>query len=242
MITVALPIYNSQKIAWLCLESLCRQKTNDNWELIIAEELFNNIGRKYIMSYADRLEKAGCVNIKYIEVLHKITLTEKWYLLFHNAAKNSKMICLCAADNYYSRDMIQRSAMAYCDDIDWLYSDIGYFYDFISDITVRYMKVDIVGLQMSLNTKLALKIPNFKKNSIIDRWLYKMADPKRKLSYHSEYTLCTHGFNNISVNRGKFFNPVKEPFYSTSKTYKDIVPDSIANRINELKHETSFNN
>ena len=38
--TVALPVYNSKKIAWISLESLIRQENIDfDWELIVYEEI-----------------------------------------------------------------------------------------------------------------------------------------------------------------------------------------------------------
>ena len=39
-LTVALPVYNSKKIAWMAIESLCSQINVDfNWELIVYEEI-----------------------------------------------------------------------------------------------------------------------------------------------------------------------------------------------------------
>lgn len=38
-LTVAMPLYNSKYIAWLAMESLCRQKNvTFDWELIVSEE------------------------------------------------------------------------------------------------------------------------------------------------------------------------------------------------------------
>lgn len=56
MITVGLPVYNSNQIAWLAMEGLCNQKKNYTWELIICEEqhknqcelVINNVKATYI--------------------------------------------------------------------------------------------------------------------------------------------------------------------------------------------------
>ncbi len=39
LLTVALPVWNGSRIAWLAMESLCRQEEIDFWwELVICEE------------------------------------------------------------------------------------------------------------------------------------------------------------------------------------------------------------
>ena len=40
LLSVALPMYSAQSIAWLAMESLCRQECDFEWELLIAEETY----------------------------------------------------------------------------------------------------------------------------------------------------------------------------------------------------------
>jgi hypothetical protein len=55
--TVALPIYNSKKIAWISLESLIRQENiNFDWELIVYEEIHSeSVCPEILEEYKDRL-------------------------------------------------------------------------------------------------------------------------------------------------------------------------------------------
>ncbi len=57
--TVALPVWNSKDIAWLCMESLCNQIVDFKWELLVFEEKHDRqLGRSFFEGYQSRLP--GC--------------------------------------------------------------------------------------------------------------------------------------------------------------------------------------
>jgi hypothetical protein len=78
--TIALPIWNSQNILWLCLESLCRQyKPVEGWELICFEEKYKfQVGESYIKTFQARLKEVGCEKIVYLSSGDKVPLSMKW--------------------------------------------------------------------------------------------------------------------------------------------------------------------
>ena len=78
--TVALPIFNSKKIAWVAFESLARQvDVNFSWELVIAEESgVNKIGDTLCEEYREKLIKAGCSRIVFLELEEWMPLYQKW--------------------------------------------------------------------------------------------------------------------------------------------------------------------
>ena len=240
MISVALPVWNSKKIAWLCMESLCRQKTTATWELIVFEERHEAaLGKDFYDSYIDRLKKAGCVNLTYLTRDDQLALSEKWQIIAQKCSKKSNMMCLCAADNYYHPYMIQDSEDAYKKGHDWFYTIKGYFLNFKNGKIVIYDRpVAETGLQMAISAKLARKLPpGVKLYKNIDRWTKRHCNPKNPLidkSDHWQGTLCTHGYNNISVKRDVPINGLLLWFFATDKTLKDIVPEDIVEQIKGL--------
>jgi len=238
MISVALPVWNSKKIAWLCMESLCRQCAKVKWELIVFEERHEEaLGEEFFKGYKDRLKEAGCVKIKFLTRDEQITLSEKWQVIAQRC--KGDMMCLCAADNYYHPFMIQDSADAYAKGHDWFYTVKGYFLNFENGKIVIYDRPDAeTGLQMAISTKLARRLPpGVKLYKNIDRWTKRHCNPRYPVidkSDHWQGTLCTHGYNNISLKRGKVINNLMLWFSATDKTLKDIVPGDIINKIEGL--------
>ena len=240
MISVALPIWNSKKIAWLCMESLCRQRTTVKWEVIVFEEKHGEaLGKVFYESYRDRLKKAGCIKLLYLTRDDRITLSEKWQIIAQACNKKSDMMCLCAADNYYHPLMIQDSHNAHTKGHDWFYTVKGYFLNFENGRIVIYNRpIADTGLQMAIKTSLARRIPpGIKKYRTIDCWVRRQCDPVKPLidnSDHWQWTLCTHGYNNISRKRGKSINEAKITFYPTSRKLKNIVPGDVIPKIEEM--------
>jgi len=240
MITVGIPVWNSREIAWLPMESLCRQKTKEKWELIIFEEKHDQAcGEKFFMKYKDRLTAAGCVSLKYLTAKQHVPLSYKWAELGRQADIRSKMFCICGADNYYQKDMLQDSANAHHQGYDWLTAKKGYFYNFKSGVLAKYSLHERpaakTGLQMAIATGLMRALPYQEKHRLLDAWVFNNARPQRQKNEQKNLnTLCTHGFNNISTKRGKLIDSLEMPFYQTKKTLEDIVPKDIAERIKTL--------
>lgn len=228
MITVALPVYNMKDIAWLCMESLSRQKGGE-WELIVFEETHpQQLHKKFFESFI----LPGCKSVKYFTQDKKLSLSEKWHFIGQKA--KGDMMCLCAGDNYYHPYMIADAQKAHDEGIDWFYTTKGYWYNFISKKLVMYDKPDYAaGLQMAIDTNLAREIPNEPRLKLIDKWIVintRPKNPKIDSSLHYQNTLCTHGFNTISKERGELIDNLKFPFLYTKKKLEDVIPKKIADR------------
>jgi hypothetical protein len=241
--TVALPVWNSDKILWLCLESLCRQvKPVDEWELIVFEEMHpHQCGEKWLRGYEERLREVGCVRVLYLTQEEKLSLSRKWVHIANAAAESSQYFVLCAADNYYHPWMLQDFEKA-IDRADWCITTHGYFYDINLDKVVRYDYQSLTGLQMSAKTKYIKQIPFEDLQRGIDSWISRQLKrivngEGRALitwidtSEHGNYTLCTNGLNNISTGRHQFFTDVQPPFFETDTQLKDIVPFDVYEKI-----------
>jgi len=241
MITVGLPVWNSKMIAWLPMESLCRQVTREKWELVIFEERHEQAcGKKFFMSYTDRLYSSGCVNIRYLTAGEQLPLSYKWAELGRQADRLSLMFCICDADNYYDPHMIQDSIDAYRDGYDWLTSREGYFYNILSGKLVKYSLYERpqakTGIQMTVRTKLMRNLPRQEKHKLLNAWIYNNCRPRNGKNERKHLnTLGTHGYNNISGKRGKMIDNHEFIFFPTEKKLENIVPTDIAKRLKQMK-------
>ena len=236
--TVALPIWNSCGIAWLCLESLCRQyKPEDDWELIVFEEQHvTMVGEEYIRSYEERLKEVGCVKVKYLTSTIRHPLSQKWIKIALASDETSEYFVLCAADNYYHPWMLL-DFEKYIKEADWCIMTKGYFYDFLLDKVIKYDVILTVGLHMAARTSKVRDFPMDEKWSGVDTWFSQRMTPvmlRMDDSDHWKNTVCTNGMNNISKGRWKFFENILPPFYETETRLKEIVPEDIYVRMMEI--------
>ena len=251
--TVALPVWNSQRVAWLPMESLCRQnKPVKGWELIIFEESHKTqLGEAFFRGYESRLKEVGCEQIKYLTSDFRIPLSQKWVTMAKASARTSKYFCLCGADDYYHSNLLCESEDA-IEGADWLITPKGYFYDFNQDKIILYNINTLTGLHMTAKTKLARKLPMEEVNRGVDGWFTKnLIRVGRKMkgsiqvymsfSEQWKHILCTNGLNNISLERHKYFTEVRPPFYSTDAVLTDIVPEDIAIRLKGIAKSFKVN-
>lgn len=235
--TVALPVWKSKDIAWLCMESLCRMKSpKDEWELIVFEEEHKGaLSRSFFDLYRDRLMSIGCNRIKYITTDSKHSLSCKWVVMAEESIGTSEYFCLCAADNYYDPHMLW-DAEQNIKKADWCITPQGYFYDFNTERVLRYEMPNIVGLQMTAKTDMVRNFPLEDVNKGVDTWFARQMGMKGTIftDNHWRGILCTHGLNNISKERGKHFINPSPPFYTTRKKLQNIVPIDIFHRLKTL--------
>ena len=226
--TVALPVWKSKDIAWLCMESLCNQKVDFEWELLVFEEKHpEQLGREFFESY-------GILNVRYITYSKWISLSEKWAIM--GMACQGDWMCLCAADNYYHPYMLQdaQDNMKYSD---WFITTKGYFYDINLTKTILYNAPhETRGLQMTASKQVISGLPLERKKRYIDNWVFKnlKATMHRDQSDHWKGTLCTNGMNNISHKRHKYFKDIQYPFEQTEVSLYDVVPGYIADKLIKL--------
>lgn len=236
--TVALPVYNSKKIAWLCMESLCNMlPPKDEWELIVYEEKHDDqLGHKWFGKYSDRLKAVGCLHASYLTLEDKRYLSWKWIEIAEAARGTSEYFCLCAADNYYSPYML-RDAEKHIKKADWTVTPRGYFYDFYYDRVLHFEWQAPVGLQMTARTEFVRHFPFESVEKGVDTWFQSKIKGSKVIDYSSEHwqqILCTNGLNNISKERVKNFIDPEPPFFDTDKQLNEIVPEDIAKRIKTL--------
>jgi len=245
--TVAMPVWNAKDIAWLSMESMCKQvNVSFGWELIVFEERHvKQLHEDWFRGYQDRLEKAGCVSIKYITRKEKLTLAEKWSIMGRAADKDSKFFALWAADDYSHKYRLVDSMEAMDKGWDWFSMGSSYFYDFITDKVIVYCKVgrNGTGIQMCAATKLVRKLPMRRRARIVDFWFARNANPQnilRDKSDHWRGTLCTNGFNTISKRRDRYFIKPVFPFKASHVKLEQIVPADIVYEIRKIYYKKFF--
>jgi len=210
-LTVALPVFNSSKILWLCLEGLCRQQTNCAWELLIMEDpSMNYAGRDYLNPYVDRLKEAGCVGASYLNVDKWIPLGEKWIKLAQRACGENFM--LTAADNFSPPERIELSCEALVDHL-WFDGRCSLFYNIQTNKIAQYTScVPHTGVWMCTKTHLVKNLKGPGPPRSIDGW---MRD-NMNISSQDRCTvqkkllngLHTDGLNNISLDRRERYGGV----------------------------------
>lgn len=243
-LSVALPVFNSKRIAWLAVESLCRQKNIDfEWELIIAEEQDENrFGSKAFLSYSERLSQVGCVRFKYIKLQNWIPLGQKWKLLGQNCSDTSEVFLLQAVDCYSEPKRIKTTHDLIVNDrYDWIQNKRGLFYNLRTKKHILYDDTQMnqrCGLNMATKAEYIKALPDNDRKAIVDGWLYNNIKPKNPFSiinsYDWMYGVDTHGLNNISKKREKFFNTIEPPFVETKLHIRNLLPKDIFDRLNTL--------
>jgi len=238
--TVALPIYNSKKIAWISLESLIRQENiNFDWELIVYEEIHSeSVCPEILEEYKERLVDINCKKIIYITKEGRPSLLDKWIKIASHASKTSEAYLLHAADCYSPKNRLKKSYEVIVEkDYDWYDQKKGYFYSFISDNIILYNFNGLTNLNMCTKTKYIKTLPNSSLKKGIDGYIYNhLKKNANGIIKHFKDTnlyldsVDTHGFNNISKSRENFFYTKPDIFTITNLELKDL---SLPNEINE---------
>lgn len=245
IMSVALPIFNSDKIIWLALDSLCKQKNvKFKWELIVCEEFDNNqVGFDYFKQYFEKLKDVGCYSFKYIQLTNRISLAKKWQIIGDNLNKDSMCFILKAADCYSPSFRLYDSYQYIIEDnYDWLDFKKGYFYSFISKRMFLYDYDGKTNLNMAFKSEYAKNIPDTNLTKGIDGFLYDhcMNNNNEFKCYHNDIlymdSLDTHGFNNISLLRENYFDSKSNIFKKLDYTVDNLnIEIDIINKIKNLK-------
>ncbi len=219
-LSVGLPVYRGKYIAWLALESLCRQKMpwNINWELVVIEEEYECFSEEKLMEYAPRLEEVGCSKILY-KLLKEdwIPLSEKWKRIGGMTSDTSQVFALHAADNYSQPyRLIETYNIIVKENYDWVSSPMGPFYDIPTDTLVVHDKSNsaaMKGLNQAIKTDFVKVFPDvgvvsgldsfFTSNSIkyCKRNYKRQFINKHNVSENWRYGVFTNGLNNLTEGR-----------------------------------------
>jgi hypothetical protein len=242
-LTVGLPVFNSKNIAWLAMEGLCRQKGIDfGWEIIVVEESDDNsCGKEFFDSYFERLKQIGCRRILYISLPCWVPLSQKWRLLGQRADVNSVAFVFQAADCYSEPNRLRTTMEAINLGNDWYKANQGLFYWIQKQQHILFSdkkNIQRGGLNMGAKTEDVRKLSFEAVRAKVDGWLVKNIDPKRVFINETDdwlYGVDTHGFNNISKKRSKFFSDIVFPFVETDLKIQLFLPDDIVERLKSMK-------
>lgn len=252
ILTVALPCFNSQKIGWLAMESLCNQKDIDfKWELLIMEEDYpeaNPFGYEEFKKYEKRLKKVGCIGIQYFRLDKKITLLEKWSKIGKQTHEKSIGFLLQASDCYSYPTRLKMSYDAMINGYDWCQCVQGCFYEVQTGKMIKYNGNTIEWsrnhLNMGFRTEYARLIPEAELGIGIDGYLIGQCQKykgKEQLKIYNDSTdnwrfgVDSHGANNISIKRGAYFINTTPPFEKTDIKIEDVLPKEIVEKLLTLK-------
>lgn len=254
-LTFALPLYRAQDIAWLALESLCRQENIDfEWELIVIEESAPlAFGEDNIRAYEKRLAEVGCrTPITYIGLSEWVPLAQKW----HRAAQlaNSDGFLLAAGDDYANPRRLSETARLFSEGAEFVHTPLGYFYSLIQDTLCVYDHKNNkhpCGLDKAVLTHIIRNaLPEGSRQSYhVDGWVFS------KIRYflgrnpsmlwdqtHSwKKGVFTDGMNNISFARRSWYNktnpitPFRLPTEQEFSSLSDIVPKDIHSLISSVR-------
>ena len=182
--TVAMPLYNMGVIAELALEGLANQRTQYKWELIVCEEnTEEKLGNEVLQSYKERLEKAGCISIKYIELPEWVPLGQKWKIIA-DAADDTLCFILQAGDDYSHSKRIESTCSAFLSSkIDYYDEEHGYFYSFRLNKTILYNFTHnwhSCRLNMAWLTSLIKMLPESNQKINGDSYLFNTLQTKKR--------------------------------------------------------------
>jgi len=249
LITVALPTYNSA-IAWLAMESLCRQQTSVPWELIIAEDKLMANGNHYFRQYEERLHAAGCVRFRYFKIpeqsnrFMRMPLSRKWKNIAQNSHFKSEGFMLQASDDYSHPLRIQHAYEALTSGYEWIQSRWGYFCNLgnMKTIVFDFQSGNfLTGINITLSTSMAMRLPDEEKWRGVDGWLYnncRRLNPDIKIYLDQSDAwkngMFTDGYNKLSLHRTSFYSDIKPPFIETSHTITECLPADVILMINSF--------
>ena len=231
MVTLALPTYNSSPILWLQLESLCRQETQHEWELIVCEDPSKYFaGESYLDPYRFKLEKAGCKQITYISLDRWVPLSYKWKLLASLAEGDNFL--LVASDDYSPPNRIE-TTVNYLKSYDWVDWSHGVFLDLYSGNKAQWNKPspEVTGLFMGTKTKFIQSLQGPYPKRFVDNWIKNQQNiDNRKFIEEIPQGICTDGTNQISLDRKNLYdNPAFFTRYWT--TLNTLIPQEVVNKL-----------
>ncbi len=245
-VTVALPLYNAKKIAWLCLESFCRQRdVNFGWELIVIEEQHDNpFGQRALEKFRGRLKEAGCERIVYIPLDEWMPLGQKWKVAVDYSSQTSECYIWSAAD-CYSEPKRFKKAYKYINvaGYDWVCDKLGLFYNIPTGETILYAdrnNKQRAGLSSSTKMSLMRKLPDNDYAKKVDGFVFNAIKPQTIKNIFDDgvedwkHGLNTDGCNNISLSRKKYYKRIKFPFESTTHQIDNLLPKDIVDTLKAL--------
>lgn len=243
-LSVALPIYQMQPIAWLAFEGLANQVDAGDWELIILEEVEGSCGDELLELYKDRLMVAGCRQVKFVRYHEHVRLLQKWIKAAEVMSVNSLGMLLQAGDDYSQKDRLRITRQCFENGYGWVQENKSIFINLdtgkLAMLDVSGGEIFKTGAGMAITADIIRKV---KDNGIVkgvDHYLFSYVEAENAKIYSyipDVLTLSTNGFNHLSKLRGEFIEFNKPPFYGTSLKLEDLVSNEVAERLLDLRNE-----
>lgn len=256
-LSLCIPLFRSKYIAWLLFESLIRQqKINFEWELIVAEENFDEeFGYTNIENYIPRLKEIGCVNIIHKSLDRFIPLGTKTQYLISLCNEKSKVVTFAAADFYIPNLSIYSQFNALKDgNYDCYRSTKTIFYNIADEAISLYdtSKSRYKGdtSERGIITSIAKKIVKLKGirrglDIAVYRELLRLTNNNLRVyldvSDNWKYGVCTHGLNNISGEKREIrIRDCKGGFIKIDHNLEDYIPQEIIEKLKKSKEYISL--
>lgn len=244
MITIALPNF-AMDIAWLAMESLCRQQTQYEWELIVYEDSNAPLSEEFYNSYMPRLKDVGCVRLLYNYSKERIALSQKWLWMAEQAHKDSLGLILQASDCYSEPNRIQTATAVFKKGYHWIHSYQGCFYNIPTGQTMKYQKQKFTGINIAISIGAVCVMSKAHEQwSGVDHWLWNSMPiniiQNNKHVYLDQSDnwkggVNTDGRNRLSINRHLHYNNPKPPFHHTYLDIYSLLPGDVCDMLDKLK-------
>jgi len=252
-LSVLLPLFRAKNIAWITMESLCRQENIDfDWELIIIEENFENFfGFEEVKKYWDRLQNVGCKKIKYISLKKWMPLSAKWYFLVKNCSKSSEIVAFSSADIYSSKKRLSKQYKTLKgSDYNWYKISGNVVYDISLEKHVRITKLpENRNDNCSPATKKILleNLPLMCLKKHVDSWRFKQLGKFGIKPFYDDTpdlkldTVNINGLNNLTKRKDRIL-AVVPPLSECCDNLKNHLPNDIVDRLSSSKEFLSTHN
>lgn len=245
-LTVALPVFKSEKIIWLALESLKNQTDiYFGWELIIWEEYGKSVD--IIKEFVGMLP--NCQKIVHKSLKNRMLLINKWIGISYNSASTSRIFVLQAADDYSPPKRLVTHYEHFNNPRCYFSMQMkGLFYNLNNGKKIFYLGKDnkknhlnmaYLIKHMKLVKKTYIKegvdfyikksINNITRNNITKEVLYDDSN-------NWKYGFFTDGNNIISLSRKKYYDYPTKMFYPFTNalqlkytSMEDYIPENVLN-------------
>jgi len=248
--SVGIPLYKAENVAWIALEGLCRQQDIDfEWELVVVEEEERAFGQQRIMEYLPRLQKKGCINITYKSLGQWVPLANKIATIIQNCSSYSRIYIPNAADYFSPPRRLSAIFSAWMDyQFDWYAPTRLILYNLkdgktiVSDNKGRDRKDDYAGraISMELLRKAVANIHSKPKGVDGLIWMSVQDAAKERLLMYLDKSdnwrsgLSVEGAGSISKYVKTCFDKPLPHQYPYAYELKDTIPADILFRLRQM--------
>ena len=232
-VTVGLPTWENKDIIWLQLESLCKQKTQYKWELVVCEEqTLNMTGEEMILSYSDRLKESGCQRISYIPLEKHIPLSKKWKMIADNSIGSTFL--LASSDDYSPPNRIEFTHNKIKEGFNWVDVSCGLFLDLDTFVSATFNnQPNDTGLYMGTKTSFMKRLSGPWPQRGVDSWIRNKYNITPRYRHTQPFLgLHTDGQNKISLGRKNGYIKRSNTYFSDPKqNLEDILEPYLIDRL-----------